>query len=302
MSVGPARRLVAIVAASGSLFLVRGGDARADEAREARESMRDASVLEASAFVGGGATALTLDLVAPGAATPRWTGPILFDDAARSALAQTSEAGRARAATASDVAVGFLVARPFFEALVSTVWGRIDAHVTLELAITDLEAFSVTETLTFASKRAFARQRPEAQEAGCDRADAPASASTATACGRADRNSSFWSGHTAFAFTAAGLLCTEHLKLALYGAPLDVFACVATLTTATGTGALRIVADRHWASDVVTGAVIGGLSGWLVPTLLRFRSPRAKAEGAVIVPAVAPVEGGIALGVAAVGW
>ena len=298
-----ARRIVALaVTASASASWASGwtcgGTERVARAEE-REPVRDATVLEASAFLGVGATALTLDLVAPGGATPRWAGPILFDDAARSALSASSSDGRKRIALASDLAVGALVARPFFDALVSTGWGKIDRHLAFELMVTDLEAFSVTEALTFASKRAFGRQRPEAQEAGCDGTGAPGSGA---ACDHADRNSSFWSGHTAHAFTAASLVCTEHVRLHLYGEPLDGLACVGSFTTATVIGAWRIAADRHWASDVMAGAVIGGLTGWLVPTLLRFRARGNDAATTAIVPVVAPVQGGAALGVAAVGW
>jgi membrane-associated phospholipid phosphatase len=281
------------IAALVAMVCERG--ARADD------RVQDVTWLEASTFLGVGATALALDLTSPGGDAPRWTGPILFDDAARDALAATSDDGRARVARASDIAVGLLVARPFASALVSTLWGKIDPHLAFELAITDLEAYSVTEALTFASKRAFARQRPDAQEAGCDAANATASTATATACARSDRNSSFWSGHTSQAFTAAGLACTEHLRLELYGAPWDGFMCVGTIIAATTIGGLRIVADRHWASDVMMGAAIGGLSGWLTPTWLRFRS-RGKSREVAVVPTVAPVQGGVALGVAAVGW
>jgi hypothetical protein len=222
--------------------------------------------------------------------------------AARSAHAPTADE---RAATGSDVAVGLLVAVPFVDAFASMASGHVDRHVALELAITDLEAFSVTEALTFASKRAFARQRPDAQEAGCDRGDGTAATASAAPCARADRNASFWSGHTSFAFTSASLMCTEHLHLALYGPPFDVLACVASLTAASTTGALRIVADRHWASDVVFGAAVGTLSGWLVPTWLRFRSPRAaeaESGSVVVLPVVAPIEGGATFGVAGLGW
>src|SRR5581483_5951479 len=166
-----------------------------------------------------------------------------------------------------------------------------------ELALTDAEAFSVTQALVAVSKRVFDRQRPEAQEASCDATNA---SPNAAACARDDRNASFWSGHSAHAFTAAALVCTEHAELAIYGAPWDAFACAASLTMATGVGAMRIVADRHWASDVIVGAAIGSLSGWLVPTLLRFRSVRARDVS--IVPTLAPVERGLALGVAGIVW
>ena len=36
------------------------------------------------------------------------------------------------------------------------------------------------------------------------------------------------------------------------------------------TGALRIVADQHWASDVLVGAAVGTFSGLAVPYFLHY--------------------------------
>jgi membrane-associated phospholipid phosphatase len=303
------RAFIRLVVHSASLAVAIALTTTSARMAHADAPMRDATVLEAASIFAVGATALAFDVFAPSSATPRWTGPILFDDGARNALAAKTDDGRARAGRASDIAVGLLVAGPFVDALASALWAhRIDDHTAFELAVTDLEAFSVTEALTVASKRAFSRQRPDAQESGCDGTGgaAPARGATSTSdtngCAHTDRNSSFWSGHTAEAFTSAALQCTEHLRLHLYGEPWDAFACTASLSAATVTGAFRIVADRHWASDVVVGAAVGSLSGWLVPTLLRFRASSSDAATSAIVPIVAPVAGGATLGIAAVGW
>jgi len=291
LSAARAGRWSSIACALSSLVLVVG------TAHAEPEPMRDATPIEVSSLLAVGAAGLALDLFPPGVASPRWTGGVLFDDGVRSALAQTSLDGRARAATASDVGIGTLVAFPFVDAAFAVGLAHHDAHAAVELALTDLEAFSVTEALTAVSKRAFARQRPEAQEAGCD---GGAAGAQSTVCARSDRNASFWSGHSAHAFTAAALACTEHARLGIYGAPWDALTCAAALTAAAGVGTLRIVADRHWTSDVLVGATVGTLSGWLVPTVLRFRAPRGAL--ASIVPSVVPIEGGVALGVAGVVW
>ena len=37
------------------------------------------------------------------------------------------------------------------------------------------------------------------------------------------------------------------------------------------TGLFRIMADKHWMTDVLGGAGVGLFSGWLMPWLLHFR-------------------------------
>jgi hypothetical protein len=59
--------------------------------------------------------------------------------------------------------------------------------------------------------------------------------------------------------------------LPLYGggAP-DIAACAATTTFAASAGVLRIVADRHHASDVLVGALIGAGAGFALPMALSY--------------------------------
>ena len=104
-------------------------------------------------------------------------------------------------------------------------------------------------------QRAVGRERPFAQ--GCGTAGRPACTSPD------DRNTSFFSGHTSFAFTSATLLCFQHGRLNLYGAA-DGVVCPAALAVASLTGLLRIGADRHWATDVLTGAALGAAAGTVV--------------------------------------
>ncbi|MDH3381807.1 MAG: phosphatase PAP2 family protein [Flavobacteriaceae bacterium] len=75
-------------------------------------------------------------------------------------------------------------------------------------------------------------------------------------------NDSFPSGHVAKAFMGAEFLYQEYKEVSpWYG--------ITAYIVATGTGALRIYNDKHWLTDVVTGAGIGILSTkvayWLKP-------------------------------------
>jgi membrane-associated phospholipid phosphatase len=96
-----------------------------------------------------------------------------------------------------------------------------------------------------------------------------------------DNNVSFYSGHATLAFAMAvsgGTVASmRRYRLApwIWGGGLAL---------AAATAYLRIAADRHYASDVATGAVVGSLTGFGVPYL--FHNPR----GLIVAPA--PVDGG----------
>ena len=65
------------------------------------------------------------------------------------------------------------------------------------------------------------------------------------------------SGHTATAFAGATILHKE------YGLTVSPWYSVAAYGTATATGIMRILNNRHWVSDVLSGAGIGIMSGEL---------------------------------------
>jgi membrane-associated phospholipid phosphatase len=78
----------------------------------------------------------------------------------------------------------------------------------------------------------------------------------------ADEDLSFYSGHTSesvsLAVAAGTVASIRHYRLA----PL-VWAT--SLPLALATGYLRIGADRHYFTDVLTGALVGAAIGFLVP-------------------------------------
>jgi membrane-associated phospholipid phosphatase len=83
-----------------------------------------------------------------------------------------------------------------------------------------------------------------------------------------DNNLSFYSGHTSFAFalaTSAGSVAT------LRGYRWAPAIWAVGLVAATTVGYLRIAADRHWFTDVLTGAVAGTAVGVGVPYLFHRR-------------------------------
>jgi membrane-associated phospholipid phosphatase len=97
--------------------------------------------------------------------------------------------------------------------------------------------------------------------------------------GKVDDDLSFFSGHTtgvaaASVFTARSLDLTGHLTA---GERVAAYGGAALLTAAVGT--LRVAAGKHFPSDVLVGAAVGGAIGWLVPELHRSGAVAAGGTG-----------------------
>jgi membrane-associated phospholipid phosphatase len=217
------------------------------------------------------AAALLVELLWHAPDPARWSGPILFDGPARDAFGAGSQGLRTAAARGSDVGELGLAAYPLIVDAGLVTWlskGRGD--VARRLLAVDVEAFALNGLLTSLVQRAVGRERPFAQ--GCGTAGHAACTSPD------DRNTAFFSGHTSFAFTGATLLCFQHGRMNLYG-DADGLVCPLALAVASATGLLRIIADRHWASDVLTGAAVGSAVGTAVS--IAHISPGREAQSQV---------------------
>jgi membrane-associated phospholipid phosphatase len=84
-----------------------------------------------------------------------------------------------------------------------------------------------------------------------------------------ERNLSFFSGDTAWAFAFAACAFT---LARLRGYRTERWIGIAGFVCATIAGILRIVADMHWASDVIVGAIVGTTIGVVLPTLIHPRA------------------------------
>jgi membrane-associated phospholipid phosphatase len=197
-----------------------------------------------TAVIGGMAVGvLVVELAVSSPATPRWDSPILFDADARSVLRAGSQSGRSAAATVSDVGyIGLPAYAIGVEAGLVTWLGKGNADAALQLALINGEALALNGLLSRVVQKTSGRARPDASPATTD-------------------NTSFFSGHTSTAFAMASGLCVQHSKLVIYGNVADSIVCPASLTVAATTGLMRIVADRHWASDVIAGAIFGSVVG-----------------------------------------
>jgi len=212
-----------------------------------------------------GAGALVLYFGVRDARTPRLSGGVLFDDFFRDTLRLRAPQQRDLARTISDWTALSAMSWVIAVDSLTVPLARGSSELSGQMLLMDAEAYSVSTLLTTLIFKSIARARPS--YADCDR-----DPNYDPLC-KLHPTGSFPSGHTNTAFTAAGLSCAHHLHVPLYGNKVaDALACAGTLTLATATGTLRIAGDRHYATDVLVGALIGFGVGYGLPMLLHYGS------------------------------
>jgi membrane-associated phospholipid phosphatase len=187
--------------------------------------------------------------------TCRWCDPNGLDDGVRDALRWEDDD---LARNLSNY-TGY-VAAPVFALGAIGLAGHLDGHGTshwFDDGLIIAESAAIAGVINFAVKAAFARERPFVHDlAPADKllTDRPQ-----------ENNQSFYSGHSTLAMSlavSAGTVASMRgyrWAPALYGGGIGL---------SLATGYLRIAADKHWASDVVTGWVIGAAIGYAVPRFL----------------------------------
>jgi membrane-associated phospholipid phosphatase len=217
----------------------------------------------------GGAVTLTTAIFPPRSAHSI-SGGILFDDAARRALRAKSLHVRYQFRDASDVGLSLAVTWPFFaDSLTTAWWYRGSRDVAEQMALVDMETLAVAGAIQGATNVLVSRQRPYG--ADCGGSELPANAID---CESSQRYRSFFSGHATFSFAGAALICMDHFEHDLLGSPWDELSCAGGYAVAATTSTFRVVADVHYASDVLLGALVGTAVGYGVP-LLHYRQARA---------------------------
>lgn len=216
------------------------------------------AALTGGLFAGG--AAIQFGLGAP--AEPRWIGPVLADGFMRDSLLATTDDGLLRAGAASDWLLYSLVAAPLLVQPGLTWMAHGDSDAAAKIALINAQALGVTFFSTVALKHTIGRQRPPIGACWDDPNSSPS-------CNERD-TLSFPSGHTSMAFAGAGLVCLNHEVLEPLGGGWDRAACYTALGAATATGALRMIANKHYLTDVVAGAALGLTAGYLLPKWLYF--------------------------------
>lgn len=226
------------------------------------------------------ATALFFDFLFDPGPEALVRGPAAFDGYWRSRLMAPREEDRERAASFSDLLIVALLAWPWLDA-----WGAgiedQNSDIAWQLSTMNAEVFALDLLLSTLAKQLVARERPHGDR--CSEGDR--SRYPETYCGPRGRLRSFYSGHSSGAFSSAGLVCIHHAHLPLWGSPAaDALACGTALLLATIVATLRVVADRHHATDVIVGGLVGLAIGTLVPWGLHYAIDPSSDEASTSAP------------------
>lgn len=188
----------------------------------------------------------------------RWCGPILFDDAVRDGILWDDTH---RAHTISNY-TGFIGA-PLFAIGGIGLAAHLDDRGTsnwFDDGLIIAESAAMAGVVNFTIKAAVGRERPFVHQLAPE--DKPLTPRPQ------DNNQSFYSGHSTLSMSLAISAGTvAHMRgyrwaPALYGGGIAL-----SLTT----GYLRIAADKHWSTDVLTGWILGAAIGYAVPRYLHRR-------------------------------
>jgi membrane-associated phospholipid phosphatase len=208
----------------------------------------------------------------------RWCVHDELDDAARAIRAPVS--AQKTVSTISDITgpvltpiavlgIDFLIAWKS-----DATWrdGAIDALLIIE-------AMVASQAVNQGVKFLVGRERPFVSALPADQKALTAQPS--------DNNLSFFSGHSSYAFSLVAAVATIARAR---GYQYWWVVLAAGLPLAATTALLRMVADKHYLTDVLAGAAIGTLIGWGVPAL--FHRP---VRVGPVTGTIAPSLGGAAL-------
>lgn len=188
-----------------------------------------------------------------------------FDEGVRDLLRADSSQWRSRAGTTSDILVTSMVVAPYLNEGLRIRNSTLPAPGYNGLWV-NTGAFAITGVLTMGVKHVVGRERPYVRNC----------ASNATydfGCGTADEDQSFFSGHTSWSFTGAGLICSNRETSSTL--------CYSAVGVAATTGVLRIVADKHYATDVLVGALVGASVGYFFPLWMESLQDRTGSDSQV---------------------
>lgn len=197
---------------------------------------------------------------------PRFEGDNGFDDAARDALRIDIPEGGRYARDASDVGLVLLINQRFIDNLLVTWWWHDKGSTAWQMTLIDAQTVSFSASINSLVAGAAGRERPYGN--GYCR-ESPESESTD--CTGNNRYRSFFSGHATAAFTLASLTCAHHIELPIYGGgAADVAPCIGNMAVAGAVSILRVSADQHFVTDVLTGAAFGTISGFAIPYVFHY--------------------------------
>jgi membrane-associated phospholipid phosphatase len=226
------------------------------------------SKLDFGIMVAGGGLTLAAAIVRP--RSKHVVGPILFDKPIENALRAPTTQQAYVYRDASDTGLSLLATWPFFvDAFITAWWYRGSRDTAEQMALIGLETLAVSGAIQGVTNVLVSRERPYGDKCREQADDLP---NNAIDCTGSTHYRSFFSGHSAFSFTSASLICFEHMELKLLGGPWDAISCAGGYAVAAATATFRVTGVEHYPSDILTGALIGTAVGWGVP-LLHSRNP-----------------------------
>jgi membrane-associated phospholipid phosphatase len=204
-------------------------------------------------------------------------GTIALDLLARNALRLSSARGRETVAEISDYLWHGTQYFGVAEAIVvPLVFDRGNFDVAWQATMVNWQVLGLAFLGTRLTHLTLSRARPS--EYGCS-----SEANAGRPCTHA--GPSFLSGHTSMSAAGAASACWHHYALKLYGGGWpDTAVCIALASTTVAIGVMRIAADKHWATDVLTGMALGTGVGVGVPYLLHYGNGPVRPLGAGILP------------------
>ena len=219
---------------------------------------------------------LILDIEKP--TTTRWVGGVFLDGPIRDLLKVNSLRGRESARKVGDTLALTVLAYPFFVDAIADVWlSKGDPWVASQISLISSQSLFLSAFITLGVKHLISRERPFQQECGND-------PNYDGKCSQGESRLSFFSGHASLSFTAAGLVCAHHENFDLWG---GMTPCYVAIGMATGATVSRAMADKHYASDLVIGAMVGWFSGYTLTKWLHYREKKSKGpEGVYFMPSI----------------
>ncbi len=224
-----------------------------------------------------------------------WTGPILFDTPVRNLFRGKTDSERS---TADKISWVLFMAQAAYPVVVDVpyAWAKYGGRAAWDLLWQDGTALTLASLFDLTFRDVVGRARPQTDD--CLASGANNCLTLGTEVTR-----SFPGGHVAISTTAAVLTCTQHLGLHLYGGPWDAITCASGIAVDGAVGALRLVADAHYATDILAGYALGVLIGWGIPLLVRVHQgsdESSKPPAVVVSPMPVTAERGGGLGLQ--GW
>ena len=263
-----------------------------------REDWPRYSFDEAVLSLGLGVLLVAAEVLPTATTSANWTGGILFDDQVREGLRLRSFDGRESAQVASEILQWVLIATPFVvDAIAVTGFGDGNWDAAFQMGLIALESYVISLVVWKIMVLLARRERPVAS--ACE------DGLTTPHCSRDIETTSFFSNQTMNAFTSASLMCLHHTHMPLFGdEAADLSACVVGMTAASMVGLLRIMSDFEYTTDVLMGAVVGFVAGYVIPWAVHYQGGarpelRPPPIALIPVPMVAPGE---TYGLSVAGW